>query len=298
MKGNNLTIYEPSLFSAMVYLFPATFLLVAGGWLGYRGIDTGGPKLVVGLIFIFSGLLIAAFGLIPYLRQKRKFDLHEKYPSQPWKIFPYWQSFSIRSQEFRKIFKKFWLALFFVGLSWLSGMMMFGSDEYIVWYLKLFIYFIFLATIGVVSELIAQIWRYLKFGESQIVLAKKPLIPGQETAVRIFLPKNAKQGAFKLKLYLNEVRVTDETREKKVFENSFTVNRKPGDVENGLAFISANLTIPEETNTSQPDGNHRFEWWLQVSAPEGGGVGMKTEFHLPVFRVSNEKYIEHNPVKI
>ncbi|MGM0598893.1 MAG: hypothetical protein ACQETH_03640 [Candidatus Rifleibacteriota bacterium] len=299
MKKEDISIAQPSLFSAMVYVIPGMLLLLAGFWIGFRGTSFSNTRMIAGLVFAVAGLIMGSYGSGSYWRQRQKFLLYEQYPWRPWKIYPCWQTFTIKSQQLKKVLAKLPATIFFTIFALPLLWNFFVSNDSTSWKLKIIGFLWVITTLGLIFDLITTAYRLLKFGESEIILSQKPLVPGHEADIYIILPTNVNQGTFKVKFYLEEVWTGAEApSDKTLFEKAMTVQRKPSDIYKGKPFVKATLPIPKETHDSQPEGSHLFEWRLEVSAPASKGVGLKTDFLLPVFKVKNEKYIEHNPVKI
>ncbi|MGM0598169.1 MAG: AtpZ/AtpI family protein [Candidatus Rifleibacteriota bacterium] len=299
MKVRDFPIYPPSLFSAIAFTIPGLIMMLAGFYIGYKATSIYSTRIIVSLLFLISGVSIGGFGLFSYSHKRKKFLLYEKNQSQPWKIYPFWQSFSLKSQQLKNIFFKITLAISFTLFAIVCASVLLDPSEPMPWYLKLFCIFILLAALAVIYDSIIATLRYIKYGESVLILTQKPLIPGHETDVYIILPKNIKQGTFKIKLYLEEVwKGPDSPEDKTLFEENYSVERKPSDIYQGKPFIKATIAMPEDVKESYPEESHLFEWHIKVSAPASQGIGFETEFLIPVFKVKNEKYIEHNPVKI
>ena len=299
MKKEGISIAQPSLFSALVYIIPGILMLAAGFWISFHGSTTSSTRAITGLVFAVAGLIIGGYGSYFYWRKRKKFLLYEQYPWHPWKIYPCWQTFTIKSQQLKKVLAKLPATIFFtifaIPLIW----NFFYSNESTTWKLKLIGFLWIITSLGLIFDLITATYRLLKFGESEIILSNKPLVPGHESDIYIILPTNVNQGSFKVNLYLEEVWTGAEAPEDKtLFEKAMNVQRRPSDFYKGKPFLKAIIPIPENLQDSHPEGSHLFEWHLEVSAPASNGVGFKTDFLLPVFKVKNEKYIEHNPQKI
>jgi hypothetical protein len=225
--------------------------------------------------------------------------LYETNKWQPWNIYSGWQTFSIKSQQLKQIFAKIPAVVFFMIFSLGFFYFLVFAKESFKWYYKMFCGLWFLTTFHLLFELILATYRRLKYGESELILAQKPLIPGQNTDIYVILPQNIKQGTFKIKIYLEELwKGIDAPQEKILFENNYSVQRAPSDMYQGKPFIKASLSLPKDAKESFFEGTHLFEWRVQVSAPASQGIGFETEFLVPVFNVKNEKLIEHNPLKI
>jgi hypothetical protein len=155
----------------------------------------------------------------------------------------------------------------------------------------------FLAFVGLVVALRRLIAR-LRFGKSELIMAKMPIIPGRETILQVLLPEKVKKNTYHLYWYQKKIwpkiMPGDEIKEKIELEQNAKVDLQPGKRLDNRLVLEFPLTVPENAETTQDARIPHVEWWLKVSAP-GETFNFSCEFQLPVFKVANEDWIETNP---
>ena len=151
--------------------------------------------------------------------------------------------------------------------------------------LKIFSGFLVLFLLVSVVESIAQIFRYLIYGESELEMKQMPAVPGSEFAGRIFLPEKVKIGDIKLNLLLNQIHCPVKHDELKlVYQEVKTVRSDPKSVIKGRRFIEFSFEIPGDAKTTDLCSYPKFFWWLVVSAASDN-IDYKTSFFVPVYEM-------------
>ncbi|MFZ5950046.1 MAG: DUF3592 domain-containing protein [Candidatus Rifleibacteriota bacterium] len=252
----------------------------------------------VGLIFAVVGSGFFLQGLFLIKMQSKKQELRRQHPGQPWKADTRWEGFSVKTRSIRDLAVSWMFAVFFSGFVSIFIFLLHADDTVPV-FAWVIIGIFAIVSIAFAVSAIYDTMKFLKFGESNLILKQIPLVPGKEFTGIVVLPTRIEPGAqIDFELCCEKRTTTGYGKNRSTRTEFIFSEKKSGVVEQNRSFgknlyIPVIFQVPEGVAVDKIDANPAFEWKLKVSASLPG-VDYAAEFSLPVFAVETEEMVEYN----
>ncbi|MEW6710912.1 MAG: DUF3592 domain-containing protein [Candidatus Riflebacteria bacterium] len=252
----------------------------------------------IGLIFALVGGGFCLQGISLMRIQSKKRELRLQHPGKPWKADTRWDGFSVKTRSIRDLAVSWLFAVFFSGFVCVFVALLHADDTVPVFAWAVMGIFAITAIAFDISA-VYDTMKFLKFGESNLILKQIPLVPGNEFTGIVVLPTQVEPGVqidFEL---CCEKRTTTGYGKNRSTKTEFIFSEKKSGVVEQNRRIGKNLyvpvifVVPEGVSVDKIDSNPAFEWKLKVSASLPG-VDYAAEFSLPVFAVETEEMVEYN----
>lgn len=250
----------------------------------------------IGFIFSLVGGFLIFLGITGSIKERKKAKALALNPDQPWKAEDRWDGFSIKTNQLKAVLSAWALGIFvtiFISIFLITLYTDSGAPIFAWVIIGIFT----LVALALDINAVYQTIKFIKFGESRLVLKQMPIVPGREFKGLVILPANMGRSAnydFELRC---EKRLTTRSGKNStttttvLFKEKVAITSDPRNTIRERQFLPFSFIVPEGCETDSPSTNPVFEWKLKVEN-ESSGVDYSAEFSLPVFEVSSESLIE------
>jgi hypothetical protein len=241
--------------------------------------------------FILFGLFIIVFGIKLYRAASLHLRLQKDFPNEPWKWNIKWVDGRIDPERKHHIFLGLFLICVWFGILFVVAMLMgedLHSDPFI---------FYLLAGLGLLGVLFIFFWvrsifRYIKFGKSQLLLQTFPGIIGGEINGAVLAPAHLRPESavhVQLKCQVTRVEGYGESRKIKLdtkFTGDALVNLDVLKMDRNSTVISFEIEIPN----GLPESSSEVLWSLTFTC-SSVGIDWSEYYRVPVFNRVNQQEI-------
>ncbi len=271
-------------------LFAAPFAF-AGAAILYQGLFKPEAQdeplwviLTAGLLFLSVGVGLAAFALIARGAHQKELRLQERFPDEPWKWRPEWESGSIPNDQSSGMFTGWAIALFWNGITALTIGAAWREVSHEPWFPVLMLFP--LVGAGLLYWALKETVRHFRHGRAWFEMDRPPGVIGGRLhgIVRSCLADPPAEG---FEVTLSCMRVSsssDSSTEHLRWQAERTVSRGELGRQAGSVVIPVNFEIPRDADPTDETDGGRMRWRLHVGAALPG-LDYATDFLVPVFLV-------------